>query len=245
MKRSAKLLSLAVALLAGFGTSTAQAADAGNGSFKIGADVVSSYIWRGSEFGNSPAIQPSITYTASNGVSLGAWGSYAIERSTDGANGSYRYQEVDLTLTVPAGPLSLSVTDYYVPDLSTGSPDYRTNSTRAFDFSRHSSSTLEAEAGYTAGDLSLLAAYNFAGVDRHHAYYGEASYKFFSSKDGYSAKAIAGVGSKYYYGGDSSNTERKLALVNTGISVSKDRFTASYVYNPISEKSFLVFVASF
>ncbi len=36
-----------------------------------------------------------------------------------------------------------------------------------------------------------------------------------------------------------------IALVNTGISVSKDRYTASYVYNPDTEKSHLVFMASF
>jgi hypothetical protein len=243
MKRSAKLLSLAVALMAGFGTSTAQAAD---GSFKIGADLVSSYVWRGTEIGNSPAVQPNLTYTFSNGAALGAWGSYAIEKATDGANGSYRYQEVDLTLTVPVGPVSLSVTDYYIPDLSTATPDLRTRTTRAFDFSKNSSNTLEAGLAYSVGDLSLLAAYNFAGFDPldKHAYYGEASYKFFNSKDGYSAKAIAGVGSKYFYGGVPSD-ETKLALVNTGISVSKDKYTASYVYNPISEKSSLVFMASF
>ncbi|NTW52362.1 MAG: hypothetical protein HGB22_07225 [Chlorobiaceae bacterium] len=243
MKRTAKLLTLAVALFAGFGTSTAQAAD---GSFKIGADVVSSYVWRGSEYGNSPAIQPAITYTASNGISLGAWGSYAIEKATDGANGSFRYQEVDLTLSVPVGPLTLSVVDYYIPDMSTATPDLRTRTTRAFDFSKDSSNTLEAQVAYSIGDLSLLAGYNFAGFDPldKHAFYGEGSYKFFSSKDGFSAKAIAGVGSKYYYGGVPSE-ETKLALVNTGISVSKDRFTASYVYNPISEKSSVVFMASF
>ena len=46
MKKTAKLLTLAVALFAGFG-GTAQAE-----GFKIGADAVTSYVWRGIDLGN-------------------------------------------------------------------------------------------------------------------------------------------------------------------------------------------------
>ncbi len=228
MKRSAKILTLAVALFAGFGASAAHAE-----GFKTGVDLVSSYVWRGTELGDSPAIQPTLTYTFENGVAIGGWGSYAI-KDTAGA----RYKEVDLSLTVPAGPFSISVIDYYIP---TGAR------TKAFTYSKtNGADTVEADLAYTAGDLSLLAAYNFAGFDPNdsHAVYGEASYKFYAGKDGFSAKAVAGVGSKYFYGGV-GGTEKKLALVNTGISVSKDRYTASYIYNPISEQASLVFMASF
>ena len=240
MKKSAKILALAVALFAGFGSGAAQAE-----GFKTGVDLVSSYVWRGTELGNSPAIQPTLTFTLDNGIVLGGWGSYAILKdknlnTTATAATDYRYQEVDLSLTIPAGPFSLAVVDYYIPNLSA-------SNTKAFDFSKTGPNVVEADVTYTAGDLSLLGAYNLSGADAagSHAYYGEASYKFYSSKDGYSAKAVCGAGSKYFYGGDTTNTEKKLALVNTGISVSKDRFTASYVYNPISEKSNLVFMASF
>jgi hypothetical protein len=228
MKRSAKLLALAVALFAGFGASTAQAE-----GFKTGVDLVSSYVWRGSELGDSPAIQPSLTYTFKNGISLGAWGSYGVKESL-----GERYKEVDLTVSVPVGPVTFSVVDYYLPYL-------RGSAIKTFDFSRTGPNILEGDIAYTAGNLSLLAAYNFAGFDPidSHALYGEASYKFYN-KDGYSAKAVCGAGSKYFYGGVGGD-EKKLAIVNTGISVSKDRFTASYVYNPISELSNLVFMASF
>jgi hypothetical protein len=238
MKKTAKLIALAVALVAGFGTGTARADE----DFKIGADLVSNYVWRGVNLDNSPNIQPNLTYTFKNGVSLGAWGSYSFNKNkTSGTTGKdYRYQEVDLTLTVPVGPVSLSVVDYYIPDTTL-------SNTKTFDFSKTGSNTLEADLAYSAGDLSLLAAYNFAGVDPigSHAWYGEASYKIYNnSKSGYSAKAVCGAGSKYFYG-DVGGIEKKLAIVNTGISVSKDRYTASYVYNPISEKSSLVFMASF
>ena len=45
MKKTAKFLSLTVALFAGL-SGTAQAAD----GFKIGTDLVSSYVWRGSDW---------------------------------------------------------------------------------------------------------------------------------------------------------------------------------------------------
>ena len=68
MKKTAKLISLAVALFAGLG-GTAQAE-----GFKIGADVVSSYVWRGGEFGDSPAIQPALSYTFPEAVLLSVHG---------------------------------------------------------------------------------------------------------------------------------------------------------------------------
>jgi hypothetical protein len=241
MKKTAKLIALAVALVAGFGSGTARADE----GFKIGADIVSSYIWRGSELGNSPAIQPNLSYTLKNGISVGAWGSYAIQKdknlnATASPATDYRYQEVDLSVTVPAGPFSLAVIDYYVPNLSA-------SNVKTFDFSKTGPNVVEADVTYTAGDLNLLVAYNFAGADAldSHAWYGEAGYKIYNNtKSGYSAKAVCGAGSKYFYGGV-GGSEKKLAIVNTGISVSKDRYTASYFYNPISEKSNLVFMASF
>ncbi len=44
------------------------------GNFSVSADLVSSYVWRGSKFGKGPAIQPTVKFT-SGGFTLGAWGS--------------------------------------------------------------------------------------------------------------------------------------------------------------------------
>jgi len=237
MKKTVTIASLAVALFAGLG-STAQAE-----GFKIGADVVSSYVWRGSELGDSPAIQPNLSYTFPGiGVVVGAWGSYAVIENTKlyDADGNlvdeYRYKEVDLYLTVPVGPFSFTVTDYYVP--IEGNSD-------SFDFSTDGPNTIEASIGYSHKNLSLLAAMFVGGNDYDNAKYFEGSYKFYD-KDGYSAKAIIGAGDEDYYGDQYGIEESdRIALVNTGISVSKDRYTASYIYNPDTEKSHLVFMASF
>ncbi len=228
MKKTAKLLSLGVALLAGFG-GTAEAAD-----FKLGADVVSSYVWRGGELDSSPAIQPALSYTCpKTGVTLGAWGSYGVSENNDNnvLTSSDRYQETDVYITVPAGNFSVTLTDYY-----TVADDSRT-----FDFSKDSANVVELSVAYAKDNVSLLAAINIAGMDTNNAKYCEAGYKFYD-KDGYTAKAVLGMGNENVYG-DKEND--KFALVNTGISVSKDRYTASCVYNPDTEKSSLVFMASF
>ncbi|MEI6652120.1 MAG: hypothetical protein WCL42_06015 [Chlorobiaceae bacterium] len=241
MKKTAKLLSLAVALFAGFG-GTAQAE-----GFKVGADVVSSYVWRGGDLGDSPAIQPALSYTfAGSGVVVGVWGSYALSdtiKSATSPHDKYRYQEVDLYATIPVGPFSLSIFDYYVPD-TTVTP-------RAFDFSGDGPNVVELIVGYAKDNLSLLAAVNIAGNKGDetngvkNAKYFEAGYKFYN-KNGYTAKGIVGIGDEDYYGDQYLvKKNNNIALVNTGISVSKDRYTASFVYNPDTEKSNLVFMASF
>ncbi len=232
MKKTAKLLTFAVALFAGFG-GTAQAE-----GFKIGADAVTSYVWRGIELGDSPAIQPALSYTfAGSGIIVGAWGSYAvIDNTKDIAGNKYRYKEVDLYATVPVGPFSLTATDYFVP---------AGDNNKSFDFSGDGPNVVELSVGYAQDNLSLLAAINVAGNDTSLGYknakYFEAGYKFYN-KDGYSAKGVVGLGNEDYYGAAKGDN---IALVNTGISVSKDRYTASYVYNPNTEVSHLVFMASF
>ncbi|TLU82615.1 MAG: hypothetical protein FDX21_08615 [Chlorobium sp.] len=229
MKKTAKLLSLVVALFAGL-SGTAQAE-----GFKIGADIVSSYVWRGSDIsdynngrGDSPAIQPALSYTCPDtGIVIGAWGSYAISES----NGINRYKETDLYVTVPAGPFSLTVTDYYTV----------TNDSRAFDFSSDGPNTLEISGSYAKDNLSLLAAINVAGNDYDNAKYFEAGYKFYD-KDKYTAKAFVGAGDELQY---APGQGTGFNVVNVGITVTKESYSASYVYNPDTEKSNLVFMASF
>ncbi|NTV97788.1 MAG: hypothetical protein HGA70_01305 [Chlorobiaceae bacterium] len=228
MKKTLKLLCLSTALI--IGTGGAAKAE----GFKIGADLVSSFVWRGGDIGDSPAIQPNISYTFSgSGIVLGAWGTYAVKDYLPyGATEKNNYKEVDLYLTVPVGPLSVTLTDY----LNATADD-----TRAFDFSNDGPNVIELSASVSLGDLSLLGAVNIAGADTGNAKYFEAGYKFYD-KSGYSAKAIIGAGDEDYYGDLEGDN---IALVNTGISVSKDRFTVSYVYNPDAERSHLVFAASF
>ncbi|ABB24027.1 hypothetical protein [Pelodictyon luteolum] len=224
MRKTAKFLTLAVALAATF-TGTAKADE----GFSIGADIISTYVWRGTELSDSPSIQPSLSYTFSGiGIEIGAWGSYAIDDKADGT----RYKEIDLYASVPVGPVTLTVTDYC--DAAADN---------SFDFSQDGPNVVELSASYGIDDLSLLAAINVAGKEgsAKNAVYCEAGYQFYD-KDGYTASGVIGAGDQAFYGDTLSNG---FTIVNTGISVSKDRYTASYVYNPDSEKSVLAFMASF
>jgi len=226
MKKTAKLIALAAVLFAGFGSSNAMAAE----GFELGADIVSSYVWRGSDLGDSAAIQPSLSYTFENGLSVGLWGSYALTEDSHFWH-SDRYKEVDLTVSMPVGPVTLAVTDYNA-DPEDGN---------TFDFGENGNNTIEVSASGTYANIDLMAAVFVAGNDYDNAWYCEAGYQFYD-KDGYTAKATAGIGNEGYYG---DGEGKKLALVNTGIAVSKDRYTASAIYNPDTENSYLVFMASF
>lgn len=82
-------------------------------SLHVGADFVSRYVWRGSDFGESFSVQPALTM-GFEGLEAGAWGSYSL--SADGASSN----ELDLwaayTFRTPsAGSFSVAFTDYYFP----------------------------------------------------------------------------------------------------------------------------------
>jgi len=228
MKKTAKLIALAAVLFAGFGSSNAMASDGSDEGFSLGADVVivSSYVWRGSALDNSVNVQPSLSYTLENGLSVGLWGSYGLN-----ADDGDRYKEVDLTISMPVGPITLAVTDY------NANPE----AGETFDFADDGYNTIEVSAAYSYENIGLMAGVFVAGNDYDNAWYCEASYKFYD-KDGYTATAVAGLGNEGYYG---DGEGKKVALVNTGIAVSKDRYTASAIYNPDTENSYLVFMASF
>ena len=70
----------------------------------ISGDIVSSYIWRGQDLG-SAAIQPTLGI-AYKGLSLSAWGSYAITNPAD-------TKEFDLTLAYTIGGFNIGITDYW------------------------------------------------------------------------------------------------------------------------------------
>ena len=54
-----------------------------NAQVDLGADLVSRYVWRGTDFGNSASVQPYLSVGFA-GVEAGAWASYPITAA--GAN---------------------------------------------------------------------------------------------------------------------------------------------------------------
>ena len=129
----------------------------------IGADVVSRYVWRGTDYGNAAAVQPTIEGQIGP-ISLGAWGSWSISPGPKDVSGN----ECDLYASTSFGPLNFILTDYFFPTYS--------GKDALFDSDRH---VLELGIGTDAGPISLFAASNISGDDDNSAYV-EINYEMFS-----------------------------------------------------------------
>lgn len=81
------------------------------GEFGTGADIMSRYVWRGRDFGNSPSIQPSLEFSH-EGFAVGTWGAFSVDTDV--------YQELDLYISYTiADAITIGVTDYFFPSYST------------------------------------------------------------------------------------------------------------------------------
>lgn len=113
----------------------------------ISADVVSKYLWRGSECGKG-AIQPTLGVSY-KGFSATAWGSVGIVDSNDA-------EELDLTVAYNTGNFTIGITDYW---FSGGENKY-------FLYDSHKTShVFEANLGYDFGPVALSWNTVFAGND--------------------------------------------------------------------------------
>ena len=134
-----------------------------NGEVTIGADVVSRYVWRGTDFGNAAAVQPGIE-TAVGPVTRGAWGAWSISPGPADASGN----ECDLYASTTVGPVGLTLTDYFFPAYA------GTDSLLNVDIH-----VFELSAGADVGPVSVLAAANVSGDDDNSTYL-ELTYGAFS-----------------------------------------------------------------
>ena len=220
-------------LLPAVAASLALAGPAGAQSVSLGADIVSRYVWRGADFGESLSLQPALTL-GFGGLEVGAWGSYSISASGASAN------ENDLwaTYTMEASrgaSLSLGVTDYYFP--APGSQG----------FSYTDAHTLELSVSVTGPESFPISIYG--GVmtrnDPNNSVYLEASLPVAAGGDvdlGLVAGMVAGASDFYKTKG--------AAVVNLGLSATKalaitDSFappvSVSYILNPDQDRAYLVF----
>ena len=188
--------------------------------FNAGADIYSSYVWRGTKYGKGPAIQPKLEFNAGP-FTAGAWGSFDFSD----------YQETDLyfSFSLPAG-LSLGMTDYYYPTL-----DY-------FDYSDTTGShAFEISLGFSKGGLVLSANYilNEAG----HAG-SEGGDKYFEVKYSFDAfNLFAGAGDGWH------TVDGNFTVCNIGLGTSRtlkitDSFsipvTGQLIFNPDREQMCII-----
>jgi len=238
-----KFLSILFALFFAAGNVFAQ--DEGDSPFSAGVDLVSRYVWRGSNLGgSSPAIQPTVEFafgSEDHSFALGAWGSYSF-------SGTQTSQEADLYLSYTLKDMfSLTVYDYFFPDETAGRNNYFNYN---MDWASINDGTkdqtghlLEADLSFNGTDnipVSVLFAINFWGADSRK--YSEESGVMVAQDGivmskylelGYSAdvKGVAldvfaglalddpkeELGEPYgFYG------QRSMGVVNLGLTVSKD-----------------------
>jgi hypothetical protein len=195
--------------------------------FSAGADLVSSYLWRGIKFGTGPAVQPYVELGLGN-FAVGAWGSYCF--TTNEA------AEADLYLSYGFDfGLSVGLTDYYFP--GTDYFDYST-STGAHAF--------EVNLGYEiqgfslSGNIVLNEAGNAASMGGD--MYFELGYSFESFS------LFAGGGDGWH------TTDGDFMVTNIGIATSKEiqitekfalPLSGAVILNPDTEQFHVVIGVSF
>ncbi|MFK5959298.1 MAG: hypothetical protein QM495_10595 [Lutibacter sp.] len=217
----------------------------------ISCDLMSRYVWRGTDFGASPSIQLGVEYSKS-GFAIGAWGAYAINFQG--------YQESDLYIkyTFHKEIFTVMVTDYYFQsDLV--SQNY-------FDYKKLTTGhVFEAALTFNGTEklpLSLMIATNVYGADskkinddgtvgeNQYSTYAELTYSF-KHFDIFMGTNLTQVdrdkGESGYYG-------NYMGVVNLGITITKEikitsyynlPLTVSLITNPQAEKVYLVAGFSF
>jgi uncharacterized protein (TIGR02001 family) len=210
-------------------------------SVDVGGTLASRYVWRGLDFGNAAAVQPSLSYSQ-GGFTVGAWGSFEMSPvggSATNENDLYASYTFDLG---DSGSISLSVTDFY---FSTGANDF-------FEFDNEAVSgpgghQIEPGISYS-GPVTVSASVFAYGHGDENEIWLEAAYPF-SVKDVDLSLALGGTpndGAGFY--GTDADTDAGLTKVSLSASKSieiTDSFSlpisASYYVNPYLARSYFIF----
>lgn len=199
----------------------------------FGADLVSRYVWRGTDFGNTPSIQPSLVFTYKK-LEFGAWGNY-------GLNGNTGSLECDLYATYSFDfGLGITLTDYYFPGESLilnpiSSEISPLRFGNYFDFKNNHNA--ELGLSYERKHFSASAYYLFSGD-----FYAELGYELGK------INVFAGGGNGGY------TVDQKFNLCNVGISYEKELKLSSeynlpafgqFLVNPSSKQVHFVFGLKF
>lgn len=232
-------------------------------SINTGLDIVSSYIWRSIDYGNSPAIQPYVALSIGN-FEFTAWGSYALiaqqEVETKTISEVEPFEEVTSTKNVPfteidliarydietsIGTFSPEVTDFYYPYLNQRYSDFKGDGE-----GQHWVNVALKYCGTEKFPIMLTLDYA-AHNDVDKPVYFEAGYPFSIGESEISVFAGVGKGKEKsdLYGLEND----KVGFVNAGISFARQikiandfslPVSTSFMMNPNASKAFLVFKIS-
>lgn len=225
----------------------AQEAAAPASPFKVTADLVSSYVWRGvlSTARPTPNFQPTFAFVK-GGLEIGAWGSTDFIGS---------YKEADLYAAYTAGPLKFTVTDY---NWLFTKPYFNYKN-------KETDHIFEGSVAYTGPEsfpISIAANVMLAGADKK---WDKTMAVQDPSKQAYSTYLEFGYAYKYFtpfvgitpsdgYYGDGYGGYGGFSICNIGLTSTKnlkisDAFSlplkATLGFNPQKEDIYLVFGITF
>ncbi|PLX07931.1 MAG: hypothetical protein C0598_12770 [Marinilabiliales bacterium] len=240
-------LTIFMACLMGSSLMGQEAEETANKPLSVNVDLMSRYVWRGTDYGASPSIQPGISYSL-KGFTIGTWGAFTTNNPG--------VQEVDLYLsyTFLKEMISVTITDYYFPDEVAPGFNY-------FHYRDSIGHVFEAMLSFNGTEkipLTFLIATNFYGADAkccnsdgstsdkiQYSTYAELgyTYKNINAFIGFNlTNPDTDKGEIGYYGS-------KMGVINLGITGSKDikitdKFSlpvsVSLITNPQAEKVYLV-----
>ncbi|PIQ07865.1 MAG: hypothetical protein COW71_14820 [Ignavibacteriales bacterium CG18_big_fil_WC_8_21_14_2_50_31_20] len=204
----------------------------------LGADLVSRYIWRGADFGNSPSIQPALAISNS-GFEIGTWGAYQLGRDAN----SKPADEIDFYIGYSVGigetTLNLLATDYYYPNSGKKFGNFKNDG-----LGSHIIETGASLSGPESFPLYFSASVNVYNEVDNSAYF-EIGYSTSIQNTSLSFFAGATTGdANLYYG------TKKFNFINLGVTAVKDiKITddfsfpifGSFIFNPNKEIAYFVF----
>jgi len=197
-------------------------------STSVSVDLMSHYIWRGQDYGQTPSLQPGLSATWKD-FTLGFWGAFRIAGSG--------VHETDFYLEKTIGPVTFSIWDYWSFSDTTAN--------HYFDYKKQTTSHLfEAMVLVSGGEklpFNVLGSYLFYGADPTKSIYFELQYLHsFGSIDTQIFTGFQAKGQFY---------APKTAFVNLGCTASKSLkitknwslpLNLSCIVNPYSRNIYLV-----
>lgn len=208
-----------------------------NSPFHASLELTTKYMWRGIEYGDSPAVFPMFSY-ALGGLHAFVMGGYAL-------NGSH--QEVDFGVSYSYKSWCFGLSDYYYPS-AVGEDD------KYFDFSNHfTGHSVESYLTFAPEKIPFwitLSAYVYGNdkkPDGNQAFssYLEMGYNYVFTGNNMLSLFVGACLNKSFY----TDYKKAFGVVNatlkysTSFSFGKFQLPASvsYILNPYKEKSYLTF----
>lgn len=192
----------------------------------LGIDIMSRYVWRGTDFGGSPSLQPDISFTSGN-LTIGGWAAMAT-------NGNPAGSEIDFYASYALGNFSLNIADYTFPEASFG------------NYFEPESHFVEVGIGYSGTEVFPISITTgmFVANDDDYSIYAELGYSFSNVElfMGFTPAESAMYGTS------------KAGIVNTGLTASQDvqitdlfsiALSGSVIVNPYANNAFFLFGLGF